>query len=342
MKKLIAFITATVLLTSGITASAKTVVQGKWVHFPFTNVTSDLAPGEYAIPGTDAKWVYENHEANGKRGRSKITTTNAATGERALYLFAQNDDATVYDPGAKMTIHWGELTGDGTYHVQFDMMPWDPDYRDFVALNMDRWDSAARIKDGEGTIWEKGPAFQGSKHGDNRDFYTYTGTVSTENDPELSFAVWGYSRMTIDNIIITDSTGKVVFSEDFEEYDEEDMLPDYECLEYGIFSDGEEVDSIEGSTDYEVKASIVNNKIDDGIDAQIIAILRKDGEMVDIQGSGVVTVEKDSTDTDGTDISTTISVGDVSDGEYELSIYLWDGLGTMKIIESSKLYTEGV
>ncbi|MBR5808645.1 MAG: hypothetical protein IKY39_00890 [Clostridia bacterium] len=338
IKRIMAFITATILLTSSISVNAKTTLQGKWVHFPFTRIAQDLEPGEYVIPGVEnAKWVYENTVINGTPGRAMITTARAATGERALYIFANHGGATEYEPGAKMTLHFGNLTGDGTYTIQFDMYPWHPDYRDFTALNMNGWDSTARMQ--SGAIWSQGPAFIGSVAQDT--YYTYTGTVSTELNPELSFGVWGYGRMVIDNIIIKDSTGEIVFFEDFEVYDEDDMLPDYECLEYGLFKDGEEQDSIEDSTTYTVKTTIVNNKVDD-FTAQIIAVLRKDGEMVDIQGSDIVEIVKDKENTEGTEVSTTISLGDLADGEYELSVYLWDGLGTMKIIEQSKVYTKNV
>ena len=50
-------------------------------------------------------------------------------------------------------------------------------------------------------------------------------------------------------------------------------------------------------------------------------------------GSNLVTVEadksKDKSNKNGFEISTTITVGDISDGEYEISVYLWDGLKTM-------------
>ena len=118
-------------------------------------------------------------------------------------------------------------------------------------------------------------------------------------------------------------------------------MPDYACSEFGLFMNEEEQYAIESSKIYTVKASVINTKINN-FTAQIFAVLRKDGEMVDIQGSGVESIPKNSTNLEGTEVSTTISVGNLSDGEYELTIYLWDGLGKMKIIERSKLYTESV
>lgn len=337
-----AFITATILLTSSITVNAKTVVKDRWVHSPFELsglINVYFTPGEFPIPDNeDVKWVLTQTSDGSNQNKCKIATNNAATGGRSLYLTAREGGEGSYG-SAQMSIILGELTGDGTYTVQFDMARQLTDWRDYVALNMDGWDSEARLD--TTTIWTKGESFTGSLNEADVTFYTYTGTFTRELAPELNFGVFGWGNMFVDNIIVKDSEGKIVFAEDFEDYNEEDMLPEYECLEYGLFEDGEEKESIDSSTTYTVKTTIINNKIDD-FTAQIIAVLRKDGEMVDIQGSEVVAIEKDSTNTEGTEVATTIEVGDLSDGEYELSVYLWDGLGTMKIIEQSKGYTENV
>lgn len=116
--------------------------------------------------------------------------------------------------------------------------------------------------------------------------------------------------------------------------------PDWECSEFGLYRYGAKRDDFGGFDTYTAKATLKNNKIDEGVNAQIIAILRKDGERVDAVASSVTNISKTKYDDLGTDISANIDIGDLSDGEYEISVYLWDGLDTMTILKPFKIYKE--
>jgi len=116
---------------------------------------------------------------------------------------------------------------------------------------------------------------------------------------------------------------------------------DWECLEYGLYNYGVAINSIDASQTYTAKATIKNNKVDAGVNAQIIAILRKDGERIDADASSVTSISKTSYDEDGTDITASIVVpADISDGKYEISVYLWDELDTMTVLRPFKIYKE--
>ena len=90
-----------------------------------------------------------------------------------------------------------------------------------------------------------------------------------------------------------------------------------------------------------MKALIKNNKLAEGIRAQVIAVLRKDGErIIAVASANDHKIEKRSYDDIPEEIKTTdITVPD-EEGKYEISVYLWDGLDTMKILAPSKTYKE--
>ena len=86
--------------------------------------------------------------------------------------------------------------------------------------------------------------------------------------------------------------------------------------------------------------TFVTIKLDEALNAQVIAVLRRDGKRVDAAASEIKSVSKSGYDEPGTDIQAQITVGDLSEGEYELSVYLWDGLGNMKILAPCKVFRE--
>ena len=97
----------------------------------------------------------------------------------------------------------------------------------------------------------------------------------------------------------------------------------------------------EGEHTYSAKATIKNNKVDAGVDAQIIAVVRKDGERINAVASNVTKIAKNKYDDTPTVIETAdISIPDITDGEYEISVYLWDGLDTMTILAPFIIYKE--
>ena len=56
MKKVIAVVSAAVMLVSSVTVNAKTIIQGKVVQSPFTELNANLAAGTYDIADTDATY----------------------------------------------------------------------------------------------------------------------------------------------------------------------------------------------------------------------------------------------------------------------------------------------
>ncbi|MBR5808646.1 MAG: hypothetical protein IKY39_00895, partial [Clostridia bacterium] len=126
IKKLIAGVCAiAMLMTSVISVNAYTFAQSNYYEFPFTVLADDMQPGEYIIDSAKGiKWVYEQgSDANGKKGRCAIKTDHAATGTNSLYVMGNDVDGG-NSIGAKMSIHFGKLTGDGTYTIQFDASHW--------------------------------------------------------------------------------------------------------------------------------------------------------------------------------------------------------------------------
>ncbi len=118
---------------------------------------------------------------------------------------------------------------------------------------------------------------------------------------------------------------------------------DFECNEYGLYKSDVLQKDFYGGTSFVAKALLKNNKIEDGLNAQIIAILRKDGERIDATASALSNIEKTKYDANGTEIKTTISVpNDITDGEYEISVYLWNGLENMSILKPFKVYKESI
>ena len=116
--------------------------------------------------------------------------------------------------------------------------------------------------------------------------------------------------------------------------------PDTECYDFGLYKGGASVTALDSAGTYTAKAVLKNNKLNEDYNAQIIAVLRKDGKRADAAASDIISVSKSGYDEPGTDITAEITVGDLSDGEYELSVYLWDGLGNMKILVPYISYRE--
>lgn len=109
-------------------------------------------------------------------------------------------------------------------------------------------------------------------------------------------------------------------------------------VEYGmgLYNGSTEMTSLQTGT-FTVKAFVKNNKVDAGIGAQFITMLKKDGKRVSATASEVKTAPADESKTEFT---AEVIIPDMSDGEYELSMYLWDSLEGMKIITPSITITE--
>ena len=308
------------------------------IIFPFEQYlnVNYIPDGNYVVEGAEnVVYIVKRHSSGSPD--VKLRSGDGSDGTRSLRIRGTNTDSTDKGLGVEFTTKIGNPTADGQYVISFDLYREQSSAFDYAAFNYDGWDGAARLTGT--TMWtvtELGFGRDIGGTGTGR-WSRYTATLSTDaDDPQLNFAVANGGELHIDNIIVKDTSGNVIFEESFEGYYGEE----YEYLGYGLYADDELTESIEGSTTYTAKVSIVNNRVTEGIKAQIFAILRKDGEMVNISASDLVTVRADRTNKEGTEVSTTITVGDVSDGSYEISVYFWDGLGTMKVLQPSKQYKE--
>ena len=341
MKKIVAFIAFAVVLVSSITVNAQTTVNGTKIDFPIT---------------ADEYFKIQNTEYVSIRNSSikyKVTSKDesyamlmkegdyASQGKRALRLYGKGTNVGGADGAARISFFIGEQTADNKYVISFDAHRVYTDWQDYVTLNEYEWNNGARLD--TTTIWEVTELGKGSEIGGGGDavWNRYEATLTTENVPQLDFSVYSWGVMFIDNIIVKDTEGNIIFSEDFEAYESiDETLPDYECIEYGLYQGDELQYEITDGTTYTIKATLHNYKIDDGLDAQIIAFLRKNGERVDAVASDAELISKSGYGTPDTEITTYITVGDLSDGEYELTVYLWEGLENMKILAHCKLYKE--
>jgi hypothetical protein len=118
---------------------------------------------------------------------------------------------------------------------------------------------------------------------------------------------------------------------------------DYEIVEYGLYNGIVPITDFESGKTYTAKATIKNNKVDEGVDAQVIAVVRKDGERINAVASNATKIAKNKYDESPETLSTgDIMIPDITDGKYEISVYLWDGLDTMTILRTFKIYKEKV
>lgn len=114
------------------------------------------------------------------------------------------------------------------------------------------------------------------------------------------------------------------------------ILKDYEVRNMGLFENAKELNELKTGT-FSAQAVVRNNKVTDGVKAQVIAMLKKDGIRVDAWASDVVTAPMNMSDTI---IKTDVTIPDITAGGYELYIYLWDSIEGMKIISENKLVTQ--
>lgn len=107
-------------------------------------------------------------------------------------------------------------------------------------------------------------------------------------------------------------------------------------VSFGAYADTTELETLQAGT-VTVKASIKNNKETNPITAQFIAILKKDGRVVSVKGSSVLTAAMG--DPTAAEYSESFTIPDGETG-YELGMYLWDSLEGMKIVSPSKVISQ--
>ena len=317
-------------------------VDGTRFPFPLEGLVDQniTTSGTYLVAGAE-NVVYQMTFDSVGSPDAKVRNGDGSDGNRSMRIRGSYTTSTSMGLGAEFTIKFGKPTTNGKYVISFDLYRELSSNYDYAALNYDGWNGAARLTGT--TMWTVTPLGAGNSIGGagSGSWSRYTATLSTiADDPQLNFAVANGGELHIDNIIVRDTLGNVLYAESFESAGPIIEVPKFEYLGYGLYAGDELQGSINGATAYTAKVSVVNNGIAGGIKAQIFAILRKDGEMVEIQGSDLVTIPRDATNQEGTEVSTTITVGDISDGEYEISVYFWDGLENMKILTPSKIYKE--
>lgn len=349
-KAFAALIASSLLLTSFASVSAR--IDYNWMNF--TSPIADVGFGKVVPPGTyvsssnpDIQYIFESETGPGEEGKGPYVRWSdgaACTGTGSLFIYGWN--STGYKE--TVTIKIGTKTEDHKYVISFDSgsaSSWNHDFRDYATLNNYGWNEGARFRNN--SVWTVTNIGVG-EHNTNWTWEHYEATLSTIYDPEINFGAFAWGRVCIDNLMVKDTSGNILFTDNFEADDYEE-LPDppeptepYKCISFGLYRDGSLVDAVSSDGEYTAKAVLKNYMIEEGLNAQIIAVLRKNGKRVDASASDIVTVSKSGVVAPGTEIQTQITVGDLSDGEYELSAYLWDGLGSMKILLPHKTIGEAV
>ncbi len=223
VKKIIALtILTSMVLANFITVNASTIVDG--IHRPglFDSVAdnndTDIKNTTTSVSGTDAKLVTSSH-SSGTWAYIKYRNTMGTSGTHSLDLNAGG--STNYDRdngGAMVRFVFGQSSADGKYHVSFNLTTFGTSTSDYATLNWDSWDGAAKLY--SGSKWKKTEIGTGASNGGIGDQvwtkYEADFTSSSTSDLELRIAVYSWARIAIDDILITDGSGNILFSEDFE------------------------------------------------------------------------------------------------------------------------------
>ncbi len=114
-------------------------------------------------------------------------------------------------------------------------------------------------------------------------------------------------------------------------FDNEIEWPDYEITDNGLFNGAMEVSSLSEGT-YKVKTVINNHKVEAGVQAQVMALLKKDGITVKSAASEITNAGIGENE-----IGFDFEIPDTSDGDYELYIFTWDSLKDMHILTPVKI-----
>ena len=117
----------------------------------------------------------------------------------------------------KVALKIGKKTADNMYVISFDVADRNHDYRNYVTLNDYEWDGAARLD--TNTVYTVTNIGTGETGNDT--WNHYEGTLTTTLDPEIDIAAFGWGRIFIDNIMVKDTDGNILFSENFEASDYE-------------------------------------------------------------------------------------------------------------------------
>ncbi len=223
LKKLIAVVAAaSMLLASCITANANTILNGKRYATLFGGTTdnnsTDIKNTTISLSGTNAKLISSSH-SSGTYAYIKYRNTMGTSGTHSLDLNAGG--STNYDRdngGAMVRFVFGQPSSDGNYHISFNMTRFGTDPTDYATLNWDSWNGAARLN--SGSKWTKTNLGTGVANGGIGDQewtkYEADFTSGATGSLEFRIAVYCWARAAIDDVVITDGSGNILFSEDFE------------------------------------------------------------------------------------------------------------------------------
>ena len=237
-KKIIATISAAaMLITSAITATADTAVEGKRFPFPLESYVDEniKTSSTYTVEGAK-NVVYSFTFDSVGWADAKVRNGDGSDGNRSLRIRGTGTTSRSRGLGAEFTVKFGNPTADGKYVISFDLYrELSSDY-DYATLNYDGWDGPARLTGT--TKWAVTELGAGNSIGGvgTGSWSRYTATLLTfADDPQLNFAVANGGELHIDNIIVKDTQGNVLFAESFEssgpiiavpEADEEPEEPD--------------------------------------------------------------------------------------------------------------------
>ncbi len=228
VRKLIAAVAAmAMVLTSFASVSATTYYTG--IHFP--DRFNDWAGG-VSIPA-NTKYTYTDRSGTNfwtyvGSGNVQINTAHVISGARSLRIKASNSNASDGRGDARIRFNIPADYTSGSVTVSFITCNDNGagyDWLDYATVGEINWDSTARLKDSN-TMWSKtylgtpenlGGLGDPEGSGDPDYWYRYEATFTPPEDViRLDFAAFGWSYFIIDDIVVTDGSGNVIFSEDFE------------------------------------------------------------------------------------------------------------------------------
>ena len=244
IKKFIAGLSAVaMLLTSFASVSAKTVIGGHRYDGLFNaygdETSSTDGEPHYVLNGQGNKTIYYRDNAckfYASTIDSKVEIRQGkfcTSGTRSMTLRpAKTDFQDGGHAGAVLVKFVLPKVSDGMYHIRFnafiDDICLDKKYTvyPYATMNWHMIDEGTSGKagllysrDNADGLWTVTNIGTGASNGGigSHTWYRFESTIKALNDEnELRFSSRGWEAFTIDDIVVTDSNGKVIFSEDFE------------------------------------------------------------------------------------------------------------------------------
>ena len=309
------------------------VIEGTRFPFPLEGLVDEniTTASSYTVEGTENVVYRFTFEDKGSPD-AKVRTADASDGTRSMRIRGSYTTSKSRGLGAEFTIKFGNPTADGKYVISFDLYrELSSDY-DYATLNYDGWDGPARLTGT--TKWTVTPLGAGNRIGGvgTGNWSRYTATTSTiADDPQLNFAVAKGGELHIDNIIVKDTQGNVLFAESFEAAGP--IITGAEGVEYKIYDveldvvekDGDGYKTVETATKLKAntllmsKLRIENFTYEEAVSAYVYTALFRDGNVIAADRQ-IVSVEAGSNAIS----NGVLSIPSLDDGEYTVNVYVWD------------------